>query len=280
MNRILAIIITAAFAAITSPAQSNVAVKYSVSCGDSDNGSIVRSEMILIANTVKSLYFNPESQYVDSCCSTPEGAARLREIQLKAWRVVQPDGTVTYDGRKLGLAPEKKEYLYVEKSRDGAYLTVYDSKAGDLYSYQEPLSELTWTIVNDSTKNLLGHECIMAYADYHGRKWTAWFTPEIPVQDGPWKLHGLPGLILRADGGDGFVIDATEVGTTLRPIPPMYSVDDYEKGERRQILKDHEHYINNFESMMAAQGIKLNADGSSANLPKFDRHKRAWETDY
>lgn len=31
---------------------------------------------------------------------------------------------------------------------------------------------------------------------------------------------------------------------------------------------------------MAAQGIKLNADGSSANLPKFDRHKRAWETDY
>ena len=143
MNRILAIIITAAFAAITSPAQSNVAVKYSVSCGDSDNGSIVRSEMILIANTVKSLYFNPESQYVDSCCSTPEGAARLREIQLKAWRVVQPDGTVTYDGRKLGLAPEKKEYLYVEKSRDGAYLTVYDSKAGDLYSYQEPLSELT-----------------------------------------------------------------------------------------------------------------------------------------
>lgn len=72
--------------------------------------------MILIANTVKSLYFNPESQYVDSCCSTPEGAARLREIQLKAWRVVQPDGTVTYDGRKLGLAPEKKEYLYVEKA--------------------------------------------------------------------------------------------------------------------------------------------------------------------
>ena len=32
--------------------------------------------------------------------------------------------------------------------------------------------------------------------------------------------------------------------------------------------------------MMAAQGIMMNGDGSPANLPKYDRKRQAWETDY
>lgn len=268
------------FVAIASIAQNNVAVEYDVTTRDSDSGKAFTNRMTLVAAPERSLYFNKMSLYVDSCESTPEGKAKLREIQMKAWRVVQPDGTVTYDGRKLGLAPEKKEYLYVAKDHETGNLSVYDFKAGDLWRYEEPVSEMKWTIIEDSTKNILGFECIMAQTDYHGRTWKVWFSPEIPVYDGPWKLHGLPGLIISAEGGDGFVIKATEVGSTRQPVPFVYSVKDYTKGERKQILADHEHYENNFESMMAAQGIKMNADGSPANLPQYNRQRRAWETDY
>ena len=146
--------------------------------------------------------------------------------------------------------------------------------------YEEPLEEMRWEIISDSLKTILGYECMMAETNYHGRTWKAWFTPEIPVQDGPWKLHGLPGIILEANGGNDFSILATEIGKTSQPVPPVYSTDKYEKGQRKKILADHEYYINNFESIMAAQGIKLNGDGSPADLPKYDRPRQAWETDY
>lgn len=261
-------------------AVENLAVKYKVSTRDTDSGKSYSHEMVLVANPQKSLYYNTMSMYVDSCESTPEGRAALREMQLKAWRVVQPDGTVTYDGRKLGLAPEKTEFMYVAKDNSDNDIRVYDFKAGNLHKYTEPYGEMEWDIAADSTKSILGYDCIRAVTDYHGRQWRVWFAPDIPIQDGPWKLHGLPGVILAADGGDGFVIEAIEVGLTSQPVPEVYSANDYENGERRRILADHEHYINNLESIMAAQGIKMNADGSPANLPKYDRQRQAWETDY
>lgn len=54
-----------------------------------------------------------------------------------------------------------------------------------------------WNIT-DSISNFMGYECVMAETDYRGRKWIAWFTLDIPIADGPWKLSGLPGLILSA----------------------------------------------------------------------------------
>lgn len=281
MNRILALIILC-LVAIVALAQQNVAVKYNVSTRNPDNGELVNREMTLVANNHKSLYFNSMSLYVDSCNSTPEGKARLHEIQMKAWRVVHPDGTVTMDGRKLGLAPEKNEYLYVKKNVANNSLSVFDYKAGGLWRYAEPMGEIAWDIDEDTVQTLLGLDCIMAETYFHGRHWKVWFAPEVPVSDGPWKLYGLPGIILNAvaDDGNDFIIEAIEVGTTQQDVPDVYSVDNYERGERKQILSDHEYYINNLESILAAKGIKLNGDGSPANLPKYNRKIQAWETDY
>jgi hypothetical protein len=42
-----------------------------------------------------------------------------------------------------------------------------------------------------------------ATTDFGGRKWVAWFTNEIQFQDGPYKFHGLPGLILNIEDEKG-----------------------------------------------------------------------------
>ncbi len=53
---------------------------------------------------------------------------------------------------------------------------------------------LAWKIEND-TKETLGMKSQKAVTTYGGRNWVAWFTNEIPLQEGPYVFQGLPGLI-------------------------------------------------------------------------------------
>lgn len=55
--------------------------------------------------------------------------------------------------------------------------------------------KLKWKMEKE-TKTILGFVCKKASLDFGGRKWTAWYSESIPISDGPYKFHGLPGLIL------------------------------------------------------------------------------------
>src|SRR5690606_32559800 len=69
--------------------------------------------------------------------------------------------------------------------------------AGRDYLLDEEMPELDWEILED-TKDIGGYICQKAVANFKGRVYEAWFTTEIPMPFGPWKLQGLPGLILAA----------------------------------------------------------------------------------
>lgn len=66
------------------------------------------------------------------------------------------------------------------------------------YRFEEPMSEPQWSLCAD-TCTILGYSCSKAETYYKGRHWTAWYTDEIPIGQGPWFLSGLPGLILKAE---------------------------------------------------------------------------------
>lgn len=55
---------------------------------------------------------------------------------------------------------------------------------------------LDWTILQER-KTIRNIDCIKATTTYGGRFYTAWFAPNIPINDGPYVFHGLPGLIIR-----------------------------------------------------------------------------------
>lgn len=65
------------------------------------------------------------------------------------------------------------------------------------YLIEETTPQIDWKILKD-TMSFSGVACQKATTHFKGRNWTAWFATEIPFQSGPWKLNGLPGLIIEA----------------------------------------------------------------------------------
>lgn len=65
-----------------------------------------------------------------------------------------------------------------------------------VYRYEEPKAPFNWEIVAD-TVSIGGIVCQKATTRFGNRQWIAWFAPSIPISDGPYKFHGLPGLILK-----------------------------------------------------------------------------------
>lgn len=65
------------------------------------------------------------------------------------------------------------------------------------YLAEENAPKIPWKILKD-TAHIEGIKCQKATANFKGRNWIAWFAPDLPFQSGPWKLNGLPGLIIEA----------------------------------------------------------------------------------
>ena len=81
-------------------------------------------------------------------------------------------------------------------------MTVRDAIPPTIYETREERIPIQWTL-SDDTVTIGGYLCKTATCLLHGRKWTVRYAEDIPTTAGPWKLCGLPGLILdaNADGG-------------------------------------------------------------------------------
>lgn len=271
------------FVAITATAQNkaDIIVSYDYTSPNKKNQSLT-TKMTLLASPKEAKYFNDLSLWIDSLKSTPEGKAQYMEIIKKTCMTVEPDGSTTLD---LTKGPTKKSYTYVFTNLTNESLTHYSKYGEDLGYYTEPLAEMKWTIVEDSTANVLGYECLKAESDYHGRRWETWFTPEIPIPFGPWKLHGLPGLILKAEANGGFSFAATGLEHTDRIMTSMYMQSAYSKVDRKEALKNAEYFANNEESILNAQGqnvkiYSVDENGNKVDVPKYDGLKHSLEPDY
>lgn len=84
--------------------------------------------------------------------------------------------------------------------------------------YQQEVPLMHWNFFNES-EVIIGYECSKETTEFAGRKYTAWFTTEIPMPYGPYKFNGLPGLILKIEDNEKqFIWEAIGFERTEVPI--------------------------------------------------------------
>lgn len=102
--------------------------------------------------------------------------------------------------RKEKGFPQGQGYKVFKNLPEQNDLTYMEDIIEEMY-YVEPMPEINWQMEEGDTV-IAEYPCQKAVGEWKGRTWTAWFTMDIPVSEGPWKLHGLPGLILKATEGE------------------------------------------------------------------------------
>lgn len=121
-------------------------------------------------------------------------AIEMKKNLMEQMKNQSGSGNMNIKINKIGLKPTTAlDYFYFAK--ENKFYT--KERVFNNYLVEETAQKINWKITKD-TASFSGILCQKATAYFKGRNWIAWYAPELPFQSGPWKLNGLPGLIVDA----------------------------------------------------------------------------------
>lgn len=144
------------------------------------------------------------------------------------------------DQMSIALVDTTSIELYAEKTSNTMSEIVFDPIKKHRYLIQDQLDTIQW-LITDEVKIIGDFQCNKAMCYYKGRNYTVWFTFSIPCSFGPWKLHGLPGLIIHAsDDRHEVIFSANKIATYSMEYE--WSGSAYQqltRADYQQMLNDH-----------------------------------------
>src|SRR6201996_3823095 len=124
-----------------------------------------------------------------------------------------PDGNVRLDRHITGSGTEYYQFIGNKK------LVRREATMMDSYIIDDALPVINWHISSEKA-NFAELHCQKATCHFKGRDYTAWFCPDLPVHVGPWKLNGLPGVIVDARDAKNEVVFQFDGVEKAIPTPP------------------------------------------------------------
>ena len=159
--------------------------------------------LVLVAGQTKSVFLNPLLEERSSAYFKRNRArankitvqSSMAPVPYESIRKLIPDAT-DYEEADFGCIEQ------IHKDRASMHIENCLMFGEYLRNGQDALELSSWK-TEDGEMKILGYDCRKASVVFGGRQYYAWYTLDIPVSDGPWKLMGLPGLILKAEDADG-----------------------------------------------------------------------------
>lgn len=159
-----------------------------------------------------------ENSYLDT---TPDksifyGEKRLQRDSLIS-KIVETRGA-SFDRNLMQNLRSDIDFTIEKDFKTGT--KTYNSRIGrDQYAYDED-RPMEWKILAETAK-IGDYKTQKAETRFAGRTWYAWFATDLPIQDGPYKFAGLPGLIVKIEDAKGdYSFDLKE--TKKIPSPTVF----------------------------------------------------------
>ncbi len=141
---------------------------------------------------------------------------------------------------------------------------------GLVFLYEDEIP-IHWEILPER-KDISGYSCQKAITEFRGRRWEAWFTNQIPVSNGPWKFHGLPGIIMQvSDDQNHFSFICIGISREKAPIKKWKW--RYEKTTRENANAYMKRCADRVFNCMQKRGITFVVPGASQEeTEKYSYH--------
>lgn len=159
------------------------------------------------------------------------------------------------DGSYTTLEPLIVFEPFLKVDRSNKKVLFFEMIGANTFLVEDDYHNLDWTITEE-TKSVAGFSCNKAIASFRGRQWIVWFTTQIPLSFGPWKLHGLPGLILEAyDSTNKYTWKAVKVEFAKSTVfnkdfDSLMNTKNSKPISYQQFLRDTEEYRENVSAEM------------------------------
>lgn len=232
---------------------------------DSTNREDVKHEIHrLYTGTATSNYISEGTFFRDSIMQV------MRNQPRGNWRAMR--GT-------MENMPRSEFNAVVFKDLKNTEVWIQQNVAQDRFLYQEPEVPIQWEFTDES-KMIEQYMALKATTSFGGRDYEAWFTLEVPINDGPYVFSGLPGLILELyDTEKDYHFNLA----SIQPLKEKYAIDSESRNikqvTKKEFVQTYKKFIEN-PSAAFSRNFSSNfefRDASGRTITRRDIERRAQE---
>lgn len=136
--------------------------------------------------------------------------------------------------------------------------------AGKGFRVKEKMT-MKWEMLAEKDTIILGYKCQKALTRYAGRTYFAWYTLNIPINEGPYKFHGLPGLIVKIyDQKKQHDFELISLKTLKYDCPIYYNNISYIDTRAQDYAKALQSHINSLLGRIQSNSIGISNEEQKA----------------